>query len=278
TMRDILLHKNPWVWGHVEPIYAPRRVRSYSGGGYVVAEHVLELHISRSFKTFLKEEILDPAGMTKSSFDKAQTSMNDLARGCSRYTCAWDVKQTNVKAAGGLLATAKEYAQLVTIFLNGGVDEDGTEVIPFENIEKIMTPAMHEDSSKIPCTDAEAGNTRIDWREMCIGTTCFDLPYEEVCLLGMYRQPLYDVDSTEDYYSGLGVRMSTTLLDDGFPRDVYHAGAQDGFISNFRIDRKTGNGIVVMVNGNRSWIDGKGFERGSEAFASEIMQAWELVY
>lgn len=277
TLRDILLDRDPWDGDPVEPIYAPRRTRDYSGGGYVVAEHVLELQISGSFKEFLQEEILDPAGMTNSSFDKAQSSMDDLARGCSRWDCFYDVLQTNAKAAGGLLTTAGDYARLVQTFMNNGVDVEGNVVIPSENIETILTPAMHEDSTKEPCSRSEAGDTKIVLQEFCVLGSCFDLAYEEVCLQRIYRRPLFDIDSGSTY-SGLGVKMSTELHRDGFSRFVEHGGAHDGFRSNFKIDRQTDRGIVVMINGNREWTDDDGFERGADAFIDEIMAAWDMVY
>src|SRR5262245_38764111 len=46
TMRDILMGSNGfdgYFEGGVEPIFAPKTVIEYSGGGYIVAEHILQL-------------------------------------------------------------------------------------------------------------------------------------------------------------------------------------------------------------------------------------------
>jgi hypothetical protein len=52
--------------------------------------------------------------MTRSTFDKAGKDMANLARGCSKSPCLYDLWFTNVKFAGGLLAHPEDYARILT--------------------------------------------------------------------------------------------------------------------------------------------------------------------
>jgi CubicO group peptidase (beta-lactamase class C family) len=274
TMRDILLGRGDWGGPGVLPIHEPKRIWDYSGGGYTAAEHILELQIARSFKEFLKDTVLDPAGMTLSSFDKAQTSMDNLARGCSSDHCDYDVRQTNVKAAGGLLANPAEYARLLTIFLNDGADEAGVQVIDSDTIDSVMRPASTADSSNAICHPSRYGDQETTPETLCSGSICWTEYHTETCVAQRWRET---IDAWGSYY-GLGVFMSEKLAGDGYPRFIWHGGNQTGFANEFRIDRETGTGIVVMVNGTDEWMGDDGIWRGADHLKDAIIRSYLDVY
>ena len=145
SMRDILMgtdgHSNSFLGG-VEPIAAPSVAKVvYSGGGYIVAEHILQLESPLSFENYVKENVLDVAGHKLSTYDLAQPSMGNLARPCSRGSCGDYILQTRVKAAGGLLANVREYATLVATLATGGKTPTGREVMQQADINTLLTPA-----------------------------------------------------------------------------------------------------------------------------------------
>ncbi len=272
TMREIILGSNDfgsYYVGGVEPINAPGTVYEYSGGGFIVAEHILELHSPLSFKDYLKDHVLDSAGLTLSTFDKATTSMSNLVRGCSRSACTYDLLQTNVKAAGGLLANAREYAAIVTSLVNGGLTDDGGFVMSQADLDQILRPAASPLSTFDACSTP--GATRTLYMTVVNNRVPIGL---ETCVAGTWRMPLMDGSG----WYGLGVGLSTTVLSDGFPRVVSHGGAQDGSRTYFEIDRQTGDGIVIMVNGVESWVDGDGFTFGGDVLLDEIHDAWHDAY
>ena len=279
TMEDILLGSNDfdgYFDGGVEPLAVdgqPGYHWSYSGGGYVVAEHILQLQSPLAFKDYLRNHVLTPAGMTLSTFDKASTSMSQLVRGCSRSTCSYDLQQTNVKAAGGLLANAREYAELVTALYWGGTTGRGNAAMTAADVRAILTPASARNASYDACTTVGANRT------VYLTIAGIRAPYAiETCIGGKWRVPIDADDDDGVSWYGLGVNLSTELLADGYPRKVSHGGAQEGSRTFFELDRRDGDGIVIMINGVAEWTDGNGIVWGAEPFLDEIHQAWHDVY
>ena len=279
TMRDILMGSNDFggsFVGGVEPMYYPKTRFEYSGGGYIVAEHVLALNSALSFKGYLQQNVLDPAGMTLSTFDKAQTSMTNLARPFSRSYGNSDILQSNVKAAGGLLANAQEYAELVTALVNGGYTDNGQRVMVQSDIDTMLTPAASSSSTFEACS-APGATKSISQGQVAIKDTGIVIqlpPVIEICVAGEFREMLLD----DDEWYGLGVSLSTAVESDGYPRIVDHGGAQTGARTYFKIDRRTGDGIVIMINGDETWVDGDGYEFGSDPLLSEIQAAYTATY
>jgi len=273
TMREIIMGTNDfgsYYPGGVEPIYAPGTNYEYSGGGYTVAEHVLELHTAPAFKDYLDDHVLGPARMFASTFEKASSATPNLARGCSRSACNYDLQQTNVKAAGGLLANAREYAELVTALYNGGTTDGGGRVMVQSDLDAILAPSSHANASLAACTTT--GTTRTTY--ISVGGRRYPFAFE-TCIAGKWRMPLSDDDG--DWY-GLGVGLSATLHTDGYPRTVSHSGAQTGSRTYFEIDRRTGDGVVIMVNGEAEWTDGDGYLFGSSPLLWEILRAYHAAY
>ena len=64
----------------VKPIHEPGTVKEYSGGGYTVAEAWLEIATGAKFKDYLKAHVLDPLGMTRSTFETASEDTPNFAR------------------------------------------------------------------------------------------------------------------------------------------------------------------------------------------------------
>ncbi len=273
TMREIILGTNAfgsYFKGGVEPIWEPHTVYDYSGGGFIVAEHILQLQVPESFADYLDAKVLSPAGMDLSTFATATTSMKNLARGCSRTTCSYGVLQTRVKAAGGLLANAREYAELVTSLVNGGYTDGGGRAMVQSDLDYILTPAGHAISTFEACT--APGQTRTMY--LTVGGRRLPVAVE-TCVGGSWRVPI--TDEAGNWY-GLGVKLSGGVLADGFPRKVSHGGSQQGSKTLFELDRQTGDGFVIMINGEGDWFDGQGYLFGADALLDEIHTAYHAVY
>jgi CubicO group peptidase (beta-lactamase class C family) len=269
---------NGYFAGGIEPIHAPKTRIEYSGGGFIVAEHILQLASPLAFKDYLKQNVLDAAGLSLSTFETAQTSMTNLARPYSCQTCGSGILQTTVKAAGGLLANAREYAELVVALANGGTTGSGRRVMQRSDVNAILTPAAHGESSFLPCSSPGATRT-VDLGTLDVDHKDLDVTVDlgtatETCVAGQYRRVLYDGSD----WSGLGVELSTTIESDGYPRTVDHGGAQPGSRTYFKIDRRTGDGIVIMINGDEEWVDGDGFTYGAEPLLNEIKAAYSAAY
>lgn len=281
TMIDIVLgtsgHGNYFAGG-IEPIYPPKTKIEYSGGGFTVAEHVLQIASPLAFKDYLKQNVLDAAGLSLSTFETAQTSMPNLARPYSCQTCGSGIVQTTVKAAGGLLANPREYAKLVVALVNGGITDSGRRVMQQSDINAILTPAADGASSFKPCSNPGA-TTTIDLGTNTVIVKGKELTVDlgtatETCVAGQYRRVL--VDGSD--WSGLGVELSGTVESDGYPRTVDHGGVQAGSRTYFKIDRRTRNGIVIMINGEAEWVDGDGVTYGAQPLLDAIKAAYSVTY
>ena len=280
TMVDIFMGTNghnDYFVGGIEPIFAPKTRIEYSGGAFIVAEHILQLASPLAFKDYIKQNVLDAAGLSLSTFETAQTSMTNLARPYSCQSCGSGILQTTVKAAGGLLANAREYAELVVALVNGGITDSGHRVMQQSDINTILTPAASGESTFTPCSNPGATKT-IDLGTNTVNVKGLEITVDlgtatETCVAGQYRRVLFDGD-----WSGLGVELSTTVESDGYPRTVDHGGDQPGTRTYFKIDRRTGDGIVIMINGSTEWVDGNGFTYGAVQLLDAIKGAYAAAY
>src|SRR5687767_4242827 len=204
---------------------------SYSGGGFTAAEAVLEARSGRTATDFLTDEVLKPFGMTKSTYADAKDSMTNLARVCSRGLCSDSPAHTNVKFAGGLLANPEEFAKLLLIILNDGKDSAGKQVLPKEDVQRLITPAAHRDSSfKVCSTQGQCVSA-----ERCYGGQC-----------------IRPITGASDWY-GLGVRLEDGADFNGFPSRLWHGGAQTDVESYFYLDRGIRYGIFFVIAGEEKW-------------------------
>lgn len=235
----------------VKPQAKPGVEYDYSGGGFTVAEAMLEAHSGSTSTSFLNSEVLKPLGMIKSTFKTADDSMGNLARGCSRGICSNTPERTLVKFAGGLLANPREYANLLTIILNRGKDSNNVRVIERSDIDLLTTPASHINSSLQSCTSHSSCSND----EKCFNSQC--------------RLPL----NADGYWYGLGIKLSDTSEFNGYPRTLSHGGTQDGVRTYFYIDRKDKNGIVIMVNGKYNWKK-KSVEYGAKGLEKDIRESF----
>jgi CubicO group peptidase (beta-lactamase class C family) len=252
-MENILLGSglNPGV----KPKGRPGTFYDYSGGGFVAAEAMLEIHSGRTATDFLNKEVLRAFGLTKSTFSTASDNMTNLARGCSRGICNDSPEYTTVKFAGGLLANPEEFARMLLIIMNDGKDEGGTQVLPLDRVRQLMTPAAHIDSTGKSCTS----HSGCPSGEKCYGGACI-LP----------------INADGEWY-GLGVSLSDAYEFEGYPKNLEHGGAQDNAAAYFFIDRRDRNGIVIMVNGEYDWKK-NGVEYGADPLVDDIRSSFSRNY
>jgi CubicO group peptidase (beta-lactamase class C family) len=95
----------------------------YSNQGIVLAGAALQAATGKSFEQYMREAVLQPLGMTASTFDQRQvTARADFAKPYSAQR-ATPVRNGIVHAmtpAGGLVSTANDLARFVAFHLRGG--------------------------------------------------------------------------------------------------------------------------------------------------------------
>ena len=201
----------------VKPLHVPGTKYLYSGGGYTVAEAWLEIATGKKFKDYLKQQVLEPLGMRQSTYETGDEDTPNLAWGCSRGSCLYNVRTLDVKAAGGLLCHPVDYARLVALMMNNGKeylpDQARLPRISKEDVTAMLTPSKHKNTGA-------------------------------------------PIPSSGDWY-GLGVSLDEGLEADGLTSRFKHGGAQQGFSNEFYAHRGVNAGIVVLVNGDREWSKNK---------------------
>jgi CubicO group peptidase (beta-lactamase class C family) len=265
--------------GGVRPRHPPGTRLRYSGGGYTIAESMLETETGQAFADYATEHVLVPYGLARSTFADAHPSMPLLSHGGSRGYCRSGAMPTlRPKAAAGLLVHPLDLAHLIRLILHDGRDTQhsasystATQVIPRRDITQILTPAHHLDSSLHPCRNGCPGRPGvIRYRGKSIPSL-----RPEFCILGSCREPLrMRPGAPNGEYYGLGVFLSSQTLADGLAARFSHGGDQTGIANLFYARRDTRTALIVFVNGENAWIDDRGMPRGAARLVHEILGSW----
>lgn len=132
---------------HVEGSLPERVVEDdrffYYNSGFTVLGHVIEEIDGRSYETYVTEEILDPLGMTRSTFDKTEVEAD--GDGLTPYypddgsSVEGEFPDDEViYAPGGLLSSVTELTSYLSMNMNGGTHR-GSDVLESDYLEQ-----MHE--------------------------------------------------------------------------------------------------------------------------------------
>ncbi len=142
--------------GDVRIVMEPGAQYSYSGGGYTLLQLVIEEVTGQSFSDYMQREILDPLGMSHSSFEWRSDLQPATAVGYNLAGRPHPNFLFTEKAAAGLYTTAPDLARIVAAGMPGpngaaagrGVLEPETldlmftPVVPLQGIEKFLGGAM----------------------------------------------------------------------------------------------------------------------------------------
>jgi CubicO group peptidase (beta-lactamase class C family) len=103
----------------------PGEMHSYSGLGFDLAAYVLQRRSGKSFERYMKEVLLEPLGMTSSTFEASGALADEsLAIG---HVGAFEVPRLRIPmtGAGGLYSTVVDMARYVSFQLMGGMSARG---------------------------------------------------------------------------------------------------------------------------------------------------------
>ena len=118
----------------------------YSGGGYCIVQQLLTDVHGKNFPTVMKELVLDPLGMSSSTF-KQQLSEDLITNASDGYTQDgnWINGGFNIypeMAAAGLWTTASDLAAFVIDIQNGLQNGMNSKILSKELSTKMMTPFL----------------------------------------------------------------------------------------------------------------------------------------
>ena len=113
----------------------------YSNQGINLAGYAVAVAAGKSFIAFMRDEILEPIGMTTSTFDQEAVAKETRAVGYMGNTPAPSVDGVvhPLLAAGGMLTSANDLGSLIVFHLRSGV-ANGKQVISQQGLREMYKP------------------------------------------------------------------------------------------------------------------------------------------
>ncbi len=247
-------------------LHSPNRYWDYSGGGYTVAEALLEAISKRSYESYFRSNIFSPLRMNRSHFKPSGFSDAYFAFGHDRKGNSLNKSDCPGEAAGGLICTAIDYSRLVQVLMNDG-NFEGRNIVAESLINEMLTNTVRSKRTTA-CTNtcsgichAQAGSS---------ATANCATPLTEFT----EERPL----PTNPKYYGLGISLSASLEGQNYPTLVWHRGTQRGYHAAFWAYPSENTALIILTNGTKEWTDGRGHKRGAQALTNEIRNSFNEVY
>jgi serine beta-lactamase-like protein LACTB len=124
-----------------ELVYEPEAKTSYSNAALATVGYVLERTQKEPFARLIQRRLLDPIGMSNSSFDPPSALRQRMAKalmwsyhGREFPAPTWDL---GMAPAGSLYSTANDQAKLLKFLFAGDKTEDGKQLLKAETLEKM---------------------------------------------------------------------------------------------------------------------------------------------
>jgi CubicO group peptidase (beta-lactamase class C family) len=118
--------------------YQPRQIFNYSNLGPDIAGAALERLSGVDFATYMQKTLLDPLGMTSSSFALDERVRPVFARGYVKGTPSEAVTIRDVPA-GGLFSNVEDMARFMRMILSRGT-LDGRRILSSNSVAAMLTP------------------------------------------------------------------------------------------------------------------------------------------
>ncbi|MGG1662556.1 serine hydrolase domain-containing protein [Brevibacillus sp. NRS-1366] len=142
---------------HFDFLGEPGTEFSYSNDAYALLGAIIERVSGKSFEAYLKESILDPAGMTDSVFHLEELQGNTDIATLYSYKEAVEDKEVfpspapwdapPMRAAGFLKSTVRDLLKYLEIFRTGGL-VGNTRILSAASVEQMMKPFVEISQSE----------------------------------------------------------------------------------------------------------------------------------
>ncbi len=141
TIEAWLSGKNDGL-GPVEIIREPGTQWEYSGGGFGLLQLIIEEVSGQKFEDFMQSHIIDPLGMTNSSFKIDEEILAQSATPYDRFGKPTDFELFTVQAAAGFQTTLEDFIRFAFASLPQHKDHQKyNSVLPVETVRQMMEPA-----------------------------------------------------------------------------------------------------------------------------------------
>ena len=142
TLEEWLNGKNDV--GSVEIILEPGTKWEYSGGGYAVLQLIIEEVSGQKFVDFMQTEVLDPLGMTNSSYKIDDKIMAASAITHDPFGEPTEFELYAIHAAAGFQSTLEDFIRFAFASFPGHKDHlKYNTVLPLETVKQMQEPQPH---------------------------------------------------------------------------------------------------------------------------------------
>ena len=146
SLADTVLSLN-----QTELIHEPETRTKYSNAGIAVVGYVLEKTQGKPFAEYMKEAVLEPMGLERSSFAPEPGLVKDLAK-AYMWTLDGDMFvaptfEIGMSPAGCMYSTVTDLSRFISVLIDRGKGVRGPVIQP-ETLEKMWTPQYAEPGQK----------------------------------------------------------------------------------------------------------------------------------
>ncbi|WP_298756920.1 serine hydrolase [uncultured Psychroserpens sp.] len=134
--------------GRVEMIMEPGTKWKYSGGGYTILQLIVEEVTGQKFEDYLQAQVLDPLGMTSSSYTIDKTILDNSSFEYDNFGEQIDFELFTAQAAAGLHTTIEDFTRFAYASLFTHKDNKKyNSVLTQKTVEDMMKPAPASNGS-----------------------------------------------------------------------------------------------------------------------------------
>ena len=150
TAYSFRWNEKPDIERERRPVYLqhpPGQAFHYSGGGFTLLELMIEEVSGQRFSAYMQEHILEPLGMTASSFERREENRQLFATPYTAKGEALPHYGFNARAAGGMYSTIVDLARFACAELPGaGGEKPGRGVISPQSVEAMVSKQVFAES------------------------------------------------------------------------------------------------------------------------------------
>ncbi len=147
TIEESLNGKNNGP-GRVEIIMEPGTNWKYSGGGFSILQLIIEEVTGQKFEDYMQSEILNPLGMTHSSYTIDETILKASSLEHNNFAEVIDFELFTAQAAAGLHTTIEDFTKfaLASLYENKK-NSKNQQILSAATLEQMMEPAVASNGS-----------------------------------------------------------------------------------------------------------------------------------
>ncbi|EAR01462.1 serine hydrolase [Maribacter sp. HTCC2170] len=147
TIEESLDGKNNGP-GRVEIIMEPGTKWKYSGGGFSILQLIVEEVTKQKFENYMQSEILNPLGMTSSSYTIDEKILNSSSLEHNSFGEVIDFELFTAQAAAGLHTTINDFTKfaLASLYANKS-NKQHQQILSASNLQLMMTAAPNSNES-----------------------------------------------------------------------------------------------------------------------------------